>query len=39
MPTDGALAKLREEVLAKTVRQVAASDSATLIDRGAKNEY
>ncbi len=39
MPTDGALAKLREEVLAKTVRQVAASESDTLIDRGAKNEY
>jgi threonyl-tRNA synthetase len=39
MPTDGALAKLREEVLAKTVRQVAASEGDTLIDRGAKNEY
>ncbi|MCH7752686.1 MAG: threonine--tRNA ligase, partial [Planctomycetes bacterium] len=39
MPTDGALAKLREEVLAKTVRQVAASESAALVDRGAKNEY
>ena len=39
MPTDKALGKLREEVLAKTVRQVAASDGAALVDRSAKGEY
>ena len=34
-----AMARLRTEVLAKTVRQVADSESAALVDRGAKNEY
>jgi len=39
MPTEAALAKLRDEVEAKTVRQVAASDSAALVDSEAKTEY
>jgi threonyl-tRNA synthetase len=36
---DEALAKLREEVDAKTVRQVADSSGPALVDRDVKNEY
>lgn len=36
---DDALAKLREEVDAKTVRQVADSSGPALVDRDVKNEY
>jgi threonyl-tRNA synthetase len=39
MPTEAALAKLREEVDAKTVRQVADSKAAPLVDHRTKNEY
>jgi threonyl-tRNA synthetase len=39
MALDEALAKLRQEVEAKTVRQVAETTGATLVDRGAKSEY
>ena len=39
MLTDEALGKLRDERLAKTVRQVAASEGATLVDRTAQSEY
>ena len=34
-----ALAKLRAEVAAKTVRQVAEAKPAAAVDRGAANEY
>jgi threonyl-tRNA synthetase len=36
---DEALEKLREEVVAKTVRQVADSSGPALVDRDVKNEY
>jgi threonyl-tRNA synthetase len=39
MALDAALAKLREEVEAKTVRQVADNDGTALVDREAKSEY
>jgi threonyl-tRNA synthetase len=39
MPLEAALAKLREEVEAKTVRQVADGGGPALVDRGAKSEY
>jgi threonyl-tRNA synthetase len=39
MAVDAALGKLREEVEAKTVRQVADTGGPALVDRGAKSEY
>lgn len=39
MPLDAAVAKLREEVDAKTVRQVAETSGAAVVDRGARGEY
>jgi hypothetical protein len=39
MPLDAALAKLRAEIDAKTVRQVAARQSAAQPDRDTQNEY
>jgi threonyl-tRNA synthetase len=39
-PVDAAIAKLRAEIDAKTVRQVAERQSVTLADRGeSQNEY
>jgi threonyl-tRNA synthetase len=39
MPLDGAIAKLREEIAAKTVRQVAARQAVSAADRDTQNEY
>ncbi len=39
LPLDEALAKLRQEIEAKTVRQVADVSGAALADRAVKNEY
>lgn len=39
MPLDAAIAKLREEIAAKTVRQVAARQSVSTADRETQNEY
>ncbi len=39
LSVDEAIAKLRDEVEAKTVRQVAPSESSMPVDRGPKNEY
>ena len=39
MPFADAVAKLRQEVAEKTVRQIAEGDGATLVDRKASNEY
>ena len=39
LPLEEALAKLRQEVEAKTVRQVAEASRAALVDRAVKNEY
>jgi threonyl-tRNA synthetase len=39
MPIAGAMAKLREEVAAKTVRQIADAKPPAAVDRGAANEY
>jgi threonyl-tRNA synthetase len=39
MPIAAAIDKLRAEVAAKTVRQVAEVKPAVAIDRGAANEY
>ncbi len=39
MPLDAAIAKLREEIAAKTVRQVAARQSVSAADRETQNEY
>ncbi len=39
MPYAEAVAKLKQEVADKTVRQVAKSEGATLVDRGPRNEY
>jgi threonyl-tRNA synthetase len=39
MPLDRAIAKLREEINAKTVRQVAARQAATVADRDTAHEY
>ena len=39
MPLAEAIAKLQAEIDAKTVRQVAASDSAGFTSAGAENEY
>jgi hypothetical protein len=39
MGLEAALAKLREEVEAKTVRQVADTGGPALVDRGAQSEY
>jgi threonyl-tRNA synthetase len=39
MPLDAAVAKLREEIDAKTVRQVAARQAAIQPDRDTQNEY
>jgi threonyl-tRNA synthetase len=39
LPLSLAIAKLRDEVAAKTVRQVAAAKPAAAMDRGAANEY
>ena len=39
MPLEAALAKLRAEVEAKTVRQVADASGPAVVDRGAKSEY
>jgi threonyl-tRNA synthetase len=39
LPLSAALAKLQDEIQAKTVRQVAESTSVAAVDRGAANEY
>jgi threonyl-tRNA synthetase len=39
MPLDAAIAKLRDEIAAKTVRQVAARQPAAVADRESHNEY
>jgi threonyl-tRNA synthetase len=39
MPLAAALAKLQDEIKAKTVRQVAESKPVAAVDRGAANEY
>jgi threonyl-tRNA synthetase len=39
MPLEAALSKLREEVEAKTVRQVADASGPAVVERGAKGEY
>jgi threonyl-tRNA synthetase len=39
MPVDAAIAKLRDEIAAKTVRQVAAKQPAAAADRESHNEY
>jgi threonyl-tRNA synthetase len=39
LPMEEALEKLRQEVDAKTVRQVADTSGPALVDRGVKNEY
>jgi hypothetical protein len=39
MPLDAAIAKLRSEIDAKTVRQVATRPAAVLPDRETQHEY
>ena len=39
MPLDAAIAKLRDEIAAKTVRQVAARQPVAAADRESQNEY
>jgi threonyl-tRNA synthetase len=39
MPLDAAIAKLQQEIVAKTVRQVAATEAVGLSDRGSQHEY
>jgi hypothetical protein len=39
MPLDAAIEKLRAEIAAKTVRQVAAKQAAAQPDRDTQNEY
>jgi threonyl-tRNA synthetase len=39
MPLESAIAKLRDEIAAKTVRQVAARQAVAITDQGSQNEY
>lgn len=39
MPFADAVAKLKQEVADKTVRQIAENEGAALVDRGTRNEY